>query len=262
MAGLAEVLSHELLVHPTLLQELPGLISALDAGKQVVLDPHSCDPLQATIARILHELPTSCSPKSVWAKGDCLSLNRVILSHLLSSRKIVQPQELSLPERLAVKSSMILLRILETNHGILPDVVSLLENLLEGEGVDLSGLENPILKEDLTSFFHSLEIQDSAGGVFSLSNPRIPESKKAIKIVLSSLRTKPAIPIKEKPTIVPEEEGVQVPRHGPRQIGPSPGANHPPSIQVIDVVDILLAYFRVSTTQVTRKDPYLALAVK
>jgi hypothetical protein len=234
MSGLADVLSHALVAHPILLQELPGLISALDAGKQVFVDQHSSDPLQAMIVRILHELPTCCSPKSVWTKGDCLSLNHTILSDLLSSQKIVQPQELSLHERLAVKSAKFLFRILETNHGILPDIISLLKNLLDGEGVDLSGLENPTLKEDLTSFFHLLEIEDNSAGVFSLSDSQNPQSKKAIKSILGSLRAKSPIPVKDQPTIIPEPEFLS----HQRSIGPTPGASRSSYVQVIGRVDI------------------------
>jgi hypothetical protein len=237
MSGLADVLSHSLVVHPVLFHELPGLISALDAGKQVVIDQQSSDPLQATILRILQELPTNCSTASVWTKSDCLSLNRTIVSHLLSSQTIIQPQELSLDERLAVKSCKTLIRILESNHDILPDIVSLLKNLLDGEGVDVSGLENPTLKDDLTTFFHHLDMEDNEG-VFSLSGLSDSQnrlSRKAIKTILASLRTKSPVPIQENSPIVSQPVFLPCQSHDPRSIGPSLGVSYHSSIQVTDL---------------------------
>jgi hypothetical protein len=183
---LGPCLGAALVKYPALYEDLPVLITALDAGKQVVLDENSSDPLQQIIVRILHVLPTVCSRGAVWAKGDCRSLRDFILSTLLTSKMVVQPQEMTQHERLAVKSCQELVRIFETNVEILPDLISLLDNLLDGEGVDLSGLDNLTLRDQLTSFFAALEILSGEDGVFQLSEDR--NSQKAIKSILLSLQ--------------------------------------------------------------------------
>jgi hypothetical protein len=170
--------------YPALYEELPVLVTALDAGKQIVLDENSSDPFQQIIVRILHALPTVCTRGAVWAKGDCLSLREYILSAFLTSKVVVQPQELALHERLASKACKELIPIFETNPNIHSDLISLLENLLDGEGVDLSGLDNSTLRDQLTTFFAALEIGNQ-NGVFLLSEDR--NSRKAIKTILLSL---------------------------------------------------------------------------
>lgn len=187
--NLGKVLGSTLVAHPSLFQELPGLLAALDEGKQIFLQD-SQDPLQHAMIVVLRALPTNCSSKSLWTKGECSSLRSFILDELLTSSYIIQPQNLAVHERLAVISAKSLLHMLENHPEILSDLTSLFENLLDGEGLDLSGLENLELREELISFLRQVGLRNT-DGVFQLSEKAEDQSsRKAIKLILSSLRIK------------------------------------------------------------------------
>ena len=91
-------------------------------------------------------------------------------------------------ERIALKGAQAIQNIIQTHQNIIEDLIILLENLISGEGIDLSGLDNIQIKNDLSILFSSLGIESNQEDIFLLKRDEFEKIKKAIKILIPSLK--------------------------------------------------------------------------
>ena len=150
------LLSKGLLEHPELNEELPTLVAAFDCGKEVLIPVNNEGPTQFLLT-LFDALPLQRLQGNKWAlKSGCKSIKKHIISRLLKCQAIIQPSELSSSQIISTKAMRILLSLLGHFPSLATEMCPLLENFIEGEGVDLGGIDNSTIKSGLVSFFIAL----------------------------------------------------------------------------------------------------------
>ena len=157
---LASKLSWGFLNFPNLLEELPMMITSLDAFEYLNIGSISDPTYKSFLLDLMADLPVECDPQRGWSKKEECSINQYVLKSLLVSKSIIQPNELSISESQSYRSGVPkLLSICNRFPDLRFEMQNLIESLLEGVALQLGGIENEDVKEDLTRLFGSLGLE-------------------------------------------------------------------------------------------------------
>ena len=152
---LSYLLTWGLLKFPQLMDELPLIIASLDGGQLVDIKGLSNVKLRTFLSRLFGKLPLEDSEEG-WSKFpsdhdlSVASLSGYLLNELLLSKAIVQPTDLSSSQLRSQKLIPdVLIEILVRTPSLEAELMPLLESLLEGDSVLLSGLEDKKVGDDI-----------------------------------------------------------------------------------------------------------------
>lgn len=193
--SLHSLLSQGVLKHPDFLQDFTQIVASLDQGKSVSVEGVESEELKRLYETILVSMPL-VNHNGQWAKQDAKKpLNRVILSHLLSCKCIKQPRQLSHTETWSVRIAKQILQVFSTVPQLQSEFRYLLQKLVDGEEVDMSGIDNYEIKLCLERFFEPLELDTEYKDVYALSSEK-KELKYALNLVIPFLEL-PQVPMND-----------------------------------------------------------------
>jgi hypothetical protein len=163
--NLANILSWGLLQFPALFTEFSTIVASLDAGNIICPSTLSNKPLGLYLDKLFSHLPLEFIDGRGWCKdkkSPISSISGYILNELLILKTIVQPSQLSPSQTLASRSAPAVMRdILTKFPELVEEIPGLLENMIGGGKVQLSGLENGEVAQLLGNFFDSLGFKQS-----------------------------------------------------------------------------------------------------
>lgn len=153
---------------PKLLHELPEIIHLLDQGETVHIDKISDSALRIYLQDLLKDL-FSLNRISSSSKG----VTELLQSTFQSSSVSKKVSDMNAGETLAYRSGIPrVLRLVETFPELRSELPDFFDNLLEEGSVDLSGLSNTDIREELVALLVSLGLhldqQEEEGEVYSL----------------------------------------------------------------------------------------------
>jgi len=165
MTCLGTALSNALLMHPELLDDFPNMIGAFDAGEFVNVDAVNNISLRFHLNAIMTCLPLQHSSNGWYKQQSIMSIGGILLMSLVQTGHIKQPARLTQPEIISSQFAPIHLLKMLANYGdsstssslsILNELRGILENILCGEVVQLSGVEDKKLANIIKSILFSL----------------------------------------------------------------------------------------------------------
>jgi hypothetical protein len=182
---LSSFLNWGFLNHPKQLFELPLLISTLDSGQYVELKRISNDSLRSYLSDLMQFLPVEYLDGKGWLKNSSTkSISGFMLKEMINLKSIKQPNDLDYSERLSsTKPPIVLHDILLNFPSIKNEFSTLIENLLDGNAVQLNDIEDEEIRKSLENFFISIELEYS-----KLTGYAVPDEKKKKEIVLKTLK--------------------------------------------------------------------------
>ena len=160
--ALSSILTFGLISYPDLLDELPTIISGLDKNQSIEIHMISNHELRNFLSILFDLLPLEYRPNNGWSKLKTVtSLSGYIMSHLLESKSIVQPGDLSPSQTLSVRLTTFLLDMVRDIPTLRLELSALLENILLNRSVNIGELENEEVKEKLEKLFLLLGLESS-----------------------------------------------------------------------------------------------------
>ena len=140
------------------------MLASLDAGN--IISPQSLPnkPLALYLDNLFGSMPLK-NLNGGWCKDKDRNINSIsgyVLNELLKLKVIVQPPELSASQTLSLRAAQTVLKdILLSYPELVEEIPGLLENLIGGGKVMLSGLENEEIAQLLGRFFDALGFKTS-----------------------------------------------------------------------------------------------------
>mmetsp|Transcript_3884 Transcript_3884/g.6078 ORF Transcript_3884/g.6078 Transcript_3884/m.6078 type:complete len:473 (+) Transcript_3884:50-1468(+) len=162
---LCSLLSYGCVCMSGVVEDLPGLIAAIDMGKTVAIQRGSEEGSEKFLRDLFARLPLQCDSDGVqWSRrSDCPSVSKHILSQLLQCGAVIQPTDIGKCEMLCIAGARKLLLLLEKYPALVGDIVVLLQNFLNGEVVDVSGIDAVDIREGVVSLFVSIGAENDDG---------------------------------------------------------------------------------------------------
>lgn len=165
---LAVLLNNAILKFPKLLEELPSMISTLDAGQFISIESISDLEQRNLLTEIALKLPLHYDKEDrLWFKNDKdISISGYILNFLLDDGCIKQPTELSISESIACQHGhwRTLMTLLSSYPELRTEFPQLLSVLRDGNCIDVDNIENETIREGLEKVFRSLELINTDEG--------------------------------------------------------------------------------------------------
>ena len=197
--ALGEHLSRGLLEYPDLIVELPSMLSSLDNGEAVNVEAISHEGKRAYLRELMERhLPVLLQPQALgggWCKQQGLaSLSDFVVMTLRSTKQIVQPAALTNAQAQASRTTpLYLLSLLEKcpsvpkRQQLVRELCSVFEHLLNGNTVQLDGLEDEDVAEGLERLLRSLQVPRCGEEGFAVGNDET--TGEAVRLLLSSLQS-------------------------------------------------------------------------
>ena len=167
MEDLSSHLTVALLHFPQLLDDFPSIIASLDSGESVNVEAIQDIGLRDALTNVLRCLPVKYEQHSGWYKlPEVVSVGGILLMELLNAGSIKQPSALSEAETLASRTAPLrLLTMLGRFPELRADLPGLLDSLLDGQALQLDGLENQEVADQLTQLLRALGVVETIDGL-------------------------------------------------------------------------------------------------
>jgi len=167
MEDLSSHLTVALLHFPQLLEDFPSIIASLDSGESVNVEAIQDIGLRDALTNVLRCLPVKYEQHSGWYKlPEVASVGGILLMELLNAGSIKQPSALSEAETLASRTAPLrLLTMLGRFPELRADLPGLLDSLLDGQALQLDGLENQEVADQLTQFLRAIGVVETIDGL-------------------------------------------------------------------------------------------------
>lgn len=167
---LAVTLTYGLLHFPVkLLEEIPLILSSLEAGEVVNIDAISDTSYKQYMHVLMSYLPVKKVQQGYYKNESIKSITGSILFSLLKSKSIVQPPALSSSQVLSCRTVPLYLLIsLKEYPELIYDIPILLQKLLCGDSIQLNGIDNGSIKAILVKIFQSLGIKEEGEEEFTI----------------------------------------------------------------------------------------------
>lgn len=165
---LSLLLNSALLEIPGLLDELPQMLHAIDEGECIAVDKISDVAKKEYITNIFKSIPLlKKNAEYGWYKQQRdISVRSFLLGSMIDSGRIVEPRELSQAQQQAARSiPMNLMRLLEAFPALRDELPILLDQILDGNDVQLHSLGDEDLSEGLERFLRSLGMTVKRGNI-------------------------------------------------------------------------------------------------
>ena len=137
-------LCNAVLSFPQLIDDFPSMLAALDQGEVVNIDGISNPGMRNALTEIMSELPLEYAKGEGYFKSSSIiSVGGFLLMDLVSKGIIKQPTGLNETEQLSSRLAPLhLLGLLKKYPALKDDLISILDNIMDGGAVDLNGLED------------------------------------------------------------------------------------------------------------------------
>ena len=159
---LAGALSWGLLTFPKLLDELPQMLAALDAGQLVNIDSLSNKPLKGYLEKLFVLLPLRYSSGDGWYKdkdSGIKSISGCVLHRLVQTGAIVQPSDLTAGQQsAATRATLVLLKVMDTHPELASELPALLEGIGQGQAVRLGGIQDPHVRAQVVGLLRAVGV--------------------------------------------------------------------------------------------------------
>lgn len=150
---------------PGLMDELPQMLSAIDAGEYINVDRISDPRKRDHVRAVFGCLPLQKNDEWGWHKTSAASIRGLMLNTLMKLGKINEPKNMSQAEQMSSRSSpLILLSMLKQFPSLLQELPVLLEQILGGNHVQLQDIGDEDLIEALERLLKSLGLVERRDG--------------------------------------------------------------------------------------------------
>jgi hypothetical protein len=157
--ALESALTFGLIKFPVLLDDLPVLLNALNAGKTVYFNDKSSE-IECFLNHLLSQLPLEATfDNGFKKKSDMKSISKYLLTEMLSSKQVIQPSERSNPQITSIEVAKMLTQLLNQYPDLWGDLSAMLSNFIDMETIDLTGLDNVTIKEQIILLFNKIGAQ-------------------------------------------------------------------------------------------------------
>lgn len=161
-------LTGALLSYPKLFEELPQILIAMDKGEYINIEAISNTVMRDGLLHIMRQIPVvSREPGQGWYRNDPkTTVSSFILKYLVDCKMVIEPRKLSSSEQQASRSApMNLLTMLQDFPALLEELPVLLDQIFDGNAVQLQNLPNEDLAYGIEKLLKSLGLVETEDGI-------------------------------------------------------------------------------------------------
>lgn len=150
-------------MYPSLMEDLPMMLISLDNNNVLNLNCILNDELRNFVVDIMQDLKLELTATRGWSKSQKNeSIRQKLVDILINSKSISHPNELSSTESASFR--LVLPKVMRLIH-LHPDLKFELnfffENIIDGNEIDLKGIENEIIGEELSKLLLDLGLEQN-----------------------------------------------------------------------------------------------------
>ena len=159
---LSNRLSWGLIRFPELIDQFPMIVSSLDQNEYVNINNIRNNELRLFLDNIMHLLPVELNEYRGWSRSDPdVFVGKYINRQLLTAGTVKIASTLSQSEAAALRwGAPRVLHILTSFPDLRTDMSGFLQNLLEGNSVQLEDMANESLREELSRFLKAIGLEE------------------------------------------------------------------------------------------------------
>jgi hypothetical protein len=158
---LSDFFSWGLLMFPQLLEEFPMMVVSLDRNEYIKISSIRDVKLQSFLTNLMKQLPVEENVHRGWSRSNPdESIANYIRQRLLKEGSVKLSKNLSITNSTAFRfgASRIML-IIQSFPELRGELTSFLLNILEGDNVQLDGLDNESVREELEKLLKSIGME-------------------------------------------------------------------------------------------------------
>lgn len=180
-------LSWGLIRFPELIEQFPMIVSSLDQNEYVNVNNIRNSELRLFLENIMQLLPVELNEYRGWSRSDPdVFVGKYINRQLLTAGTVKAPSMLSQSEAAALRwGAPRILHILTSFPDLRTDLSGFLQNLLDGNSVQLDDMDNESLRDELSMFLKAIGLEEDTDGAMGL--PTSPGKLQQITECLSHL---------------------------------------------------------------------------
>jgi hypothetical protein len=158
--NLSSAITYGLLKFPKLIEELPSMLSALDAREYINVDLISDIEYRTYLQQLMQILPLRHDEGYGWYKDRSVaSVSGSILHKLLDLKSIAQPNSLTISQSTSCRTPpMHLLILLSKFPSLKEEIPGLILSLKDGQEVQLNGIANEDVRTGLIKLLESVGV--------------------------------------------------------------------------------------------------------